>query len=90
MFKFAFNKNHTIPSPINQEKEKAITVLNKELHQSQNANDHLSEETMAMEDLRQEKEQLRAQLEKVSSELEDFDRVASPPVLTDQVRIQSC
>ena len=89
MFKFAFNKSHVITTPccVVQEKDKAITVLNKELSQSQDLNDRLSEETMAMEELRQEKEQLATQLEKVSGELEDFDRVSTPQVLTDQVGI---
>lgn len=45
----------------------------------------LTEETMGMEELRSEKQSLQAQLDKVSGELEDFDRVASPTVLTDQV-----
>ena len=89
MVQFAFNKHHVItkPSYFVTEKDKAITVLNKELSQSQDLNDRLSEETMAMEELRQEKEQLATQLEKVSGELEDFDRVSTPQVLTDQVGI---
>ena len=40
---------------------------------------------MDMEQLRSEKDSLQAQLDKVHGELEDFDRVASPTVLTDQV-----
>ena len=92
MFKFAFNKSHVITTPccVVQEKDKAITVLNKELTQSQDLNNRLSEETMAMEELRQEKEQLATQLEKVSGELEDFDRVSTPQVLTDQVGNRLC
>lgn len=62
-----------------------MATLNKELSQVQDVINKLSEETMGMEELRNEKESLQAQLDKVHRELEDFDRVASPSILNDQV-----
>lgn len=62
-----------------------LATLNKELSQTQDVNERLSEETMALEELRKDKENLQAQLDKVQGELEDFDRVSSPTVLADQV-----
>lgn len=64
-----------------------MAVLNKELSLAQEANSKLSEETMEMEVLRQERENLQAQLDRVQGELEDMDRIAAPTVLTDQERL---
>lgn len=62
-----------------------MAVLNRELLMAQEANDRLSEETMALEESRAERENLQAQLDKVQGELEEADRAAASPLLTDQV-----
>lgn len=64
-----------------------MAILNKELSLAQEANNKLSEETMEMEQLRQEKENVIAQLDRAQGELEDMDRMAAPTVLTDQERL---